>query len=165
MNRLHSSMKLLSALLITLPIKIFKYIAMKKDREQRYNPDWLAVSVNIRVNRARNKCELCGLEHGKLIHKERNQKPIYANMAELAQLEYYKQEGMLGHWKRLKVMRLKQVVLTVAHKNHNERDDRPENLLALCQWCHLAYDRQDNARRRYYGYYQNQIPISYTEET
>jgi hypothetical protein len=32
------------------------------------------------------------------------------------------------------------VVLTVAHLNHTSGDDRPENLKALCQWCHLNHD-------------------------
>jgi 5-methylcytosine-specific restriction endonuclease McrA len=31
--------------------------------------------------------------------------------------------------------------LTVAHINHVEMDCRPENLVALCPRCHLAYDQ------------------------
>lgn len=34
------------------------------------------------------------------------------------------------------------VVLTTAHLNHNIKDNRPSNLRALCQKCHLDYDRQ-----------------------
>lgn len=37
------------------------------------------------------------------------------------------------------------VVLTVAHLNHQAGDDRPENLLALCQRCHLRLDRHQHA--------------------
>lgn len=33
------------------------------------------------------------------------------------------------------------VVLGVAHLNHKPGDDRDENLKALCQWCHLNYDK------------------------
>lgn len=33
------------------------------------------------------------------------------------------------------------VVLGVAHLNHTPGDDRDENLKALCQWCHLNYDK------------------------
>jgi hypothetical protein len=33
------------------------------------------------------------------------------------------------------------VVLTVAHLNHTPEDCRDENLAALCQRCHLNYDR------------------------
>jgi hypothetical protein len=41
-----------------------------------------------------------------------------------------------------------QVVLTVAHLNHTPEDIRDENLLALCQACHLHYDRDQHARTR-----------------
>jgi hypothetical protein len=39
-------------------------------------------------------------------------------------------------------MRRIRVILTVAHLNQTPGDDRPENLKALCQWCHLHLDRQ-----------------------
>lgn len=39
-----------------------------------------------------------------------------------------------------------EVVLTIAHLNQTAGDDRPENLAALCQWCHLKHDRQQHLR-------------------
>lgn len=39
------------------------------------------------------------------------------------------------------------VVLTIAHLNHEPGDDRPENLAALCQRCHLRYDAPMHRRR------------------
>lgn len=46
-----------------------------------------------------------------------------------------------GHWVS--------IVLTVAHLNHNPADNRDENLLALCQYCHLTNDsRFHHATRR-----------------
>ena len=50
------------------------------------------------------------------------------------------------------------VVLTVAHlgtahadgtpgDKHDKHDVRPENLAALCQRCHLNYDRTDHVRK------------------
>jgi hypothetical protein len=33
------------------------------------------------------------------------------------------------------------VMLHVSHKNHQPGDDRPENLQALCQWCHFNHDQ------------------------
>lgn len=44
-----------------------------------------------------------------------------------------------GSWVRSPV----RVVLTVAHLNHG--DDRPENLAAMCQRCHLRLDRAQYA--------------------
>lgn len=40
------------------------------------------------------------------------------------------------------------VVLTLAHLNHTPGDDREENLKALCQRCHLNYDREYHRMRR-----------------
>lgn len=38
------------------------------------------------------------------------------------------------------------VVLTVAHLNQNPKDNRRSNLKAMCQACHLRYDRFQHAR-------------------
>jgi len=38
--------------------------------------------------------------------------------------------------------------LTVAHINHVESDCRPENLVALCPRCHLAYDQTRKVMQR-----------------
>jgi 5-methylcytosine-specific restriction endonuclease McrA len=40
------------------------------------------------------------------------------------------------------------VVLTTAHLNHTPEDCRPENLRAMCQGCHLHYDREHHAQTR-----------------
>ncbi len=40
------------------------------------------------------------------------------------------------------------VVLTIAHLNHTPGDDRDENLKALCQWCHLNWDKIHHAETR-----------------
>lgn len=42
------------------------------------------------------------------------------------------------------------VILAVAHLNHRPGDDRPENLAALCQRCHLLLDLSQHwaSRRR-----------------
>lgn len=44
--------------------------------------------------------------------------------------------------------RLVTTILTIAHLNHTPGDDRPENLAALCQRCHLRYDREHHAKTR-----------------
>lgn len=40
------------------------------------------------------------------------------------------------------------VVLTIAHLNHRAGDDRDDNLKALCQWCHLHYDKLHHRETR-----------------
>ena len=34
-----------------------------------------------------------------------------------------------------------------SHLDHDEQNNHPDNLAALCQKCHLAHDRDDNQRR------------------
>lgn len=40
------------------------------------------------------------------------------------------------------------VILTVAHLDHDIKNNSPENLKALCQPCHLRYDAKEKAERR-----------------
>jgi hypothetical protein len=93
---------------------------------ERYPDDWEAISKRIRFERARNCCEWCDAK---------NYEP-----------------HPVTHSK---------VMLTVAHlgtphadgspgDKHDKMDVREENLAALCQRCHLNYDRDEhkfNARR------------------
>ena len=85
-----------------------------------YPRNWRKVSARIRFGRARGRCEWCGVLNGTA-------------------------HPMTGS----------KVVLTVAHlgtpfpdgrpgSKTDKRDVRAENLAALCQRCHLAYDRQDH---------------------
>lgn len=43
-------------------------------------------------------------------------------------------------------------ILSIAHLNHRSGDDRDENLMAYCAWCHLHHDavhhRDTRARRK-----------------
>lgn len=41
-----------------------------------------------------------------------------------------------------------EVVLTIAHLNHDPRDNRADNLAALCQRCHLKYDQRPEQKER-----------------
>jgi len=88
-----------------------------------YPPDWKEISRRIRFERAQGKCEWCGAVN-------------------------YQPHPITGS----------KVVLTVAHlgvpypdgrpgSKHNKADNREENLAALCQRCHLNYDREDHLRR------------------
>ncbi len=82
----------------------------------RYPHNWPQISLAIR-SRAEGRCECsgqCGLHRGRRC-EELNGEP--------------------AKWARGKVM------LTVAHLNHAPEDCREENLAAMCQTCHLRYDR------------------------
>ena len=53
------------------------------------------------------------------------------------------------------------VVLTVAHIDHDKKNNRFENLAALCQRCHLSHDAKQHAMSRKYGRHwkQNQLSL------
>lgn len=40
------------------------------------------------------------------------------------------------------------VVLTISHRDHDPTNNDPSNLAALCQRCHLRYDRAHHAETR-----------------
>ena len=90
---------------------------IKPENAARYPADWPAISLRIRVERAKNRCEgapglaSCNAEQGK-------RHPITGAV----------------------------VVLTVAHLNHTPEDCSDDNLRALCQRCHLRYDAKHHAK-------------------
>ena len=84
--------------------------------ESDYPPDWSGISARINA-RAEGRCECtgqCGLHRGNRCCEVNGEDAQWAS-------------GL--------------VILTVAHLNHYPADCRDENLLALCQTCHLRYDQ------------------------
>lgn len=89
-----------------------------------YPSNWHAISRRIRFGRAEGHCEWCGAEN----------------------YEPHPDTGSI-------------VILTVAHlgiakpdgapgRKDDLHDVREDNLAALCQRCHLNFDRDDHLRRR-----------------
>jgi hypothetical protein len=96
---------------------------MKTDHTTGYPHNWRAIIRAIRI-RALDRCECvgeCGLHHERRC-EERNGQP--------------------AKWAKGKV------ILTVAHLNHTPSDCRDSNLKALCQRCHLRYDREHHKKTR-----------------
>ena len=95
----------------------------------RYPENWKEISYHIRFERAHGHCEWCGAEHGK-------PHPVTGSIVILtvAHLGTPHKNGMPGN-------------------KHDKMDIRPENLAALCQRCHLNYDRDEHkanaAKTRY----------------
>ena len=88
---------------------------IKKSNKSAYPPDWKEISLAIR-NRANWKCEGT---------------PQFPD----CQAVHGQPHPETGS----------RVVLTVSHTNHVPSDCRPENLRALCQRCHLSWDREHHA--------------------
>ena len=49
---------------------------------------------------------------------------------------------------QLASLKATRVVLATAHRDHDPTNNRPRNLVAFCQRCHLFHDREEHQRRR-----------------
>lgn len=122
----------------------------------RYPANWAEISRRIRFERAQGRCEQCGVEHGAYILRSTVDPARYLRY-DVESDRYYFPDGSLlrvhlsefpEEYDRDKFTR---VVLTVHHIGidkpdgspgdiHDKTDCRDENLLALCQRCHLIAD-------------------------
>lgn len=91
-------------------------------RRDLYPDNWNEISLRIRSERAGWRCEWCGAEHGKP-HPVTGSKVCLT----VAHLDTPFPDGTPGN-------------------RHNKMDVRDEALAALCNRCHLNYDRPDHVR-------------------
>ncbi|MFE6080014.1 hypothetical protein [Streptomyces virginiae] len=98
---------------------------IRPENRARYPQDWPEISASIRFGRAGSRCECTG-ECGRGTHDGRcpneHDLPAYGTGST--------------------------VVLTTAHLDHTPENCDPANLRAMCQGCHLHYDRQHHAQTR-----------------
>ena len=98
---------------------------IKPENKGRYPKDWKRISAAIR-DRAEGRCECAG-ECG--LHRTT---PGPRRCVE--------RHGEPAKWAK------GNVVLTVAHLDHQPENCAPENLKAMCQRCHLRYDHQHHMK-------------------
>lgn len=96
---------------------------------RKYPPNWKTEIRPAILKRANDCCEFCGVRNGTTVYRQRakrnrGQSSSYTNITST------------------------KIVLTVAHLNHDVTDNRPENLRALCQKCHLDYDKEHHRETR-----------------
>ena len=133
--------------------------------EQRwfYPIDWHQLSAMIRFQRAKGRCEQCGRPHG-------------CDIVHLGDGRWFDEER--GHWRNDSGRRARasapawaskprqlsfedlaeiaiplpstRVILASAHLDHDPSNNDPSNLAALCQRCHLAHDRPEHRRQRWW---------------
>lgn len=98
---------------------------IRPENRDRYPADWDAISTRIKTERAGGRCECMG-ECGRGTHEgrcpNRHGEPAYGTGS--------------------------RVVLTTAHLDHTPENCDDDNLRAMCQGCHLHYDREHHAQTR-----------------
>jgi hypothetical protein len=114
-----------------------------------YPIDWKQLSAVIRFERAKGQCEGCGRPHGRII----------CHLGDGRWWDPQRQVWRDGQGRRvgrvlvvedlLAQVRTTRVVLATAHRDHDPTNNRPRNLVALCQRCHLQHDREEHRRRRW----------------
>ena len=100
---------------------------IRPENQKRYPENWAEISLRIRGDRAQWRCECAG-ECGRPVCgpdrcSARHMQPVPAGTGKL-------------------------VILTTAHLNHTPEDCSDGNLRAMCQACHLSYDKDHHAQTR-----------------
>jgi hypothetical protein len=121
----------------------------------KYPQNWKEISHEIRFGRANGCCEWCGLQHGAWGARDRfgqwwDEKEIQQIDAEAELIDLFGTEQPKRY----------RIILTTAHlgtpypdgtpcPKTNTMDSRPENLAALCQRCHLKFDKEQRLESAY----------------
>jgi hypothetical protein len=149
---------------------------ISKKQKLKYHYNWKAISLDTRVNRAKNKCEICGISNGSL--GLRNKEGDFYTVQEIE--DYLNKHGIdlfedeLIHHIDTKTGVLKKenngnggftkIVLTVAHLDHNPVNNDYSNLSCLCQYHHLQHDLVHHLETRKKNKMKNDKQISMFEE-
>lgn len=134
---------------------------MPVDRK-KYHPKWSLITRLIRLHRANNRCEDCGVRNYFIGYWDKEARRLWLpeeadqpeegfatyKQAREWRDEYNSKIGSDYDWDTHKVSVVK---LSIAHLDHDTKNNRFWNLRCKCQWCHLTHDRKDNAQRRRYG--------------
>jgi len=102
---------------------------IRPENKARYPKDWREISDSIRFDRAASMCE-CDGRCGRDTCRGR--------------LSINGHRCAARHGAITPITRSK-IILTVAHLDHTPENCDPANLMAMCQGCHLAYDRDHHA--------------------
>ena len=124
---------------------------IKPENKGRYPANWKSEVVPRIRGRSGNRCECigqCGVEHQfsycNSLHEIgrcgiANSDVSYMIDGRWQSCNFY-DAGEEMEVRGGKVYRAVKIVLTVAHLNHTPEDCADENLLHMCQGCHLRYD-------------------------
>ena len=101
----------------------------------KYPPNWKDVIRPRILARDHYKCKWCQLPHRAVGYRDERGNFVIC-------------DEFMEDWAKKVKKRVFTIFLTVAHLNHDPSDNADENLAALCQKCHLNYDRPVNIAKR-----------------
>jgi hypothetical protein len=127
-----------------------------------YPDEWAEIANEIKFDRAGGKCEQCGVAHGALIVRSDVDAARYLVVDEETMI-HFTPDGQAVRLSEIPDEYLSEkyvrVWLNVHHVGidkpdgspgspHDKMDNRPENLLCLCQRCHLLADMGTHVPKR-----------------
>lgn len=116
---------------------------------KKYPANWLSEIRPRIMERAKNRCEFCGLEHNKTAYATKFAVRHRDGKYKLRVVWFSNEQDAIREQFGYNIYPVK-VVLTIAHLDHDENNPDPQDdrLKALCQICHLRYDAKEKYRRR-----------------
>lgn len=102
---------------------------IRPENRDRYPADWRVISERIRFQRAKGRCECDGRCGRPTDHLASDGRCLNVH-------------GLPAYGTGSKV------VLTTAHLQHEPERCEDDDLMAMCQGCHLHYDREHHAETR-----------------
>lgn len=119
---------------------------------KKYPPNWKTEIRPAILERAKNRCEFCGIENYALGYRDIDGKFYDWKFIE-DELENKGNDlfdNVLKNCfdKKGEPTEPIKIILTVAHLDHDLKNNKHENLKALCQKCHLNYDQEHRSESR-----------------
>lgn len=97
---------------------------------KKYHPEWKTRIRPDILERDKHSCKFCGVRNHSIIHRYGKGVNDWVYWAEGMESEAWTLDGLKST----------QIVLTIAHLDHNKKNNDYDNLAALCQKCHLGID-------------------------
>lgn len=111
---------------------------IRAERKALYPPNWSEISTSVREF-AGQRCEFCSARNHAWGYRD-EEKRFHECPRDGFGRDYGRPPFDFG------AHRIIEIVLTVAHLDHDETNCDWANLKALCQRCHLNYDAKHHAR-------------------
>jgi 5-methylcytosine-specific restriction endonuclease McrA len=97
---------------------------------KEYHPEWKTKIRPDILERDNHCCNFCGVKNHSIIHRFGKGRNDWQ----------YWPEGMESEAWTLDGLKSTKIILTIAHLDHNKKNNEYDNLAALCQKCHLGID-------------------------
>ena len=119
------------------------HMPIRPDLRHFYGREWKRVIRPRILARDRNRCKRCKAPNGIVVWRAKEGRWRFTECG----ASWHRANGNKTTFEPMDSHQVR-IVLTIAHLNHNPSDNRDENLAALCQWCHLAHDKDHHAETR-----------------